>query len=115
LLYGRWKKKYYASFSLIIEILLLFFFSLNRNLIQRQALLLLVVVSDLVKRSIKISNAMPNIIYVAMKTYATIKRLVFVLNQNSSTDQKRLNYRCARAVCLCEQFLFASFSFFHNK
>jgi len=48
------------------------FFVFFRNSILKQVKLLLVVVSDLVKHLINISNAMLNIIYVAMKTCATI-------------------------------------------
>lgn len=44
-------------------------------------MLSLVVVSDLVKSSINILNAMLNIIYVAMKTYVTLKPLAIVLDQ----------------------------------
>jgi hypothetical protein len=60
--------------------ILIICFIFNRNLIQRQAMLSLVVVSDLVKHWTNILNAMLSIIYAAMKTCATITQLVSVLN-----------------------------------
>ena len=53
----------------------------HRNLILKQVMLSLVVVSDLVKSSINILNAMLNTIYVAMKTCVTLKQLAIVLDQ----------------------------------
>jgi len=95
------KRKLFCVFHLIVLFVKYYysFFLLCRNLIQRQVYLSLVVLLDLVKQSIKISNAMPSIFYVAMKTCATIIRLVFVPNQNSSTVWNRLNYKYAHAVC----------------
>jgi hypothetical protein len=65
---------------------------MNRNLTQRQAVLLLVAVLDLVKYSIKVSNAMLKIIYVAMKICATIIVLVLALHNNIINSKKLLNY-----------------------
>jgi len=65
---------------------------MNRNLTQRQAVLLLVAVLDLVKYSIKVSSAMLKIIYVAMKICATITVLVLALHNNIINSKKLLNY-----------------------
>jgi hypothetical protein len=65
---------------------------MNRNLTQRQAVLLLVAVLDLVKYSIKVSNAMLKIIYVVMKICATIIVLVLALHNNIINSNKLLNY-----------------------
>jgi hypothetical protein len=106
------EQTYFASNSFNIPLIIFF---LNRNSIQKQVLPSLVVVLDLVKLWTKISSAMLRIIYVATKIYATIIRLVFVPKQHSSIDWKELNYKCARAVSLCEHFLFASFILSRNK
>jgi hypothetical protein len=65
---------------------------MNRNLTQRQAVLLLVAVLDLVKYSIKVSSAMLKIIYVAMKICATITALVLALHNNIINSNKLLKY-----------------------
>ena len=48
-------------------------------------------VLDLAKQSTKVSSVILNIIYVAMKTCATIMLLVFVLNSDVLNSKKLLN------------------------
>ncbi len=71
-------------FSFRNELPLFIYFIFNRNLIPRQVKLSLVVVSDLVKRSTNISNAMLSIITVATKICATMIQLVPVLNHTNN-------------------------------
>lgn len=91
--------------------ILMIYFVYNRNFIQKQVKLLLVVLLDLVNHSINILNAMLNIIYAAMKICATIKQLVPVLNHTTinimiTYFKNKLTIKCARAVCVCLNFLF---------
>jgi len=76
-----------------------------RNLIQRQVLLLPVVVLDLVNYSINLSSVMLKIIYVAIKICVILTQLAIALNNNVINSKKLLNY-IMRAVC--EQVLFFS-------
>lgn len=82
---------------------------------KKQVFLLLVVDLDLVNYWINPSSVIRNIIYVAMKIYATDKQLVFVLkdtvnNNNNNINSKKETTECfAHVFAVCEQIL----SFFY--